>query len=258
MGSFQLFQEEELFLRFRPHFLSFARHYVSSFAWVVAGAIGAFTALALGSAQHPEIWGVFAVITLGLVGGIARRRVTRASMAYSWFGVLVGTIVALQLLFVPLLEIPAWVYPVAVGALLTLLRLIGWELTRLQRVHYLTSQRLVLRGGLGHRQEETLSLAHIRDLRSQVGPLGQLLGYGDIVLGLGTTGRVKAAREEVWILAGIGRHSEVKHQLQQLLEEQRLPTKERQKRVQERRVRESMRRLASWMRKDRSQFGPTL
>lgn len=255
MGNLQLFQEEELFLRFRPHVLSFLGHYVASFGWLVAGVAGAALAIVLpDSMQHPSIWGLVALALMGLIGGLLRKKVKGGSMGYSWFGAMLATLFVVMLLFLQLPDEPPWLPAAGLGVVLAFIRLIGWELMRMQRVHFLTSQRLVVRAGLGHRQEEGLPLQKIQEVRSQLGPMGQMFDYGDLILSLGFVGRGKAAKEDTWILAGIGRLAEVKHQLEELLAEQRLPTKERRRRVEERRLRESMRRLASWMRHDRSQM----
>lgn len=253
MGSLQLFQDEELFFRFRPHLLSFVGHYVASFGWLVAGAMGALAGLALTQTQHPSIWGLFTVATVGLLAGFIRRKLRRGSMSYSWFAALGAVGLGALSLLVSLPNTPPWLPAIALGAGLSLIRLVGWELMRVQRLHFLTSQRLVLRAGLGQRQEDSLPLSRIQEVRSQLGVMGQLFDYGDLILGLGMVGRGKAAREDTWILAGVGRLSEVKHQLEELLEELRLPLKERRKRVEERRLRDSMRKLAAWMRRDRSQ-----
>ena len=257
MRSIQLFQEEELFLRFRPHVLSFLGHYAASFGWLLAGAVGAGTARIVADAfggEHPAVWGLLAMALVGLVGGYVRRKIRRTSMGYSWFAamLIVATVPLLMFLDLPVYE--PWLPALALGALITLIRLIGWELMRMQRVHFLTSQRLVVRAGLGHRLEESVPLTKIQDVRSQLGPMGQLFDYGDLILGLGMIGRGKGAREDAWVLAGIGRLAEVKHQLEELMAELRMPLKERRKRVEERRLRESMRKLASWMRSDRSQM----
>jgi hypothetical protein len=255
MGALQLFQEEELFLRFRPHIFSFVPHYAASFGWLVAAAVGAFVGILSESAgmQHPSVWGLFGFAVVGLAGGFLRSKMKRGSMAFSWFGASIAVGVALLIVFLDLPDVQPWLPTLGLGALVSLVRLVGWELVRMQRLHFLTSQRLVVRAGLGHRQEESLPLSKIQDVRSQLGLMGQLFDYGDLILGLGFVGRGKGAKEDTWVLAGIGRLRDVKHQLEQLLEEQRLPTRERRKRVEERRLRESMRRLASWMRRDRSQ-----
>lgn len=257
MRSIQLFQEEELFLRFRPHILSFLGHYAASFAWLLAGAVGGVAAGLLDDSfglGRPELWGLFVMALVGLVGGLGRRKIRRAPMGYSWFAAMVIIAGVTLLLFVELPTPEPWLPALALGAVLTLVRLVGWELMRMQRVHFLTSQRLVVRAGLGHRREESVPLSKVQEVRSQLGPLGQLFDYGDLILGLGSVGRGKGAREDAWVLAGIGRLAEVKHQLEELMAELRMPLKERRRRVEERRLRESMRKLASWMRSDRSQM----
>jgi membrane protein YdbS with pleckstrin-like domain len=259
MADLQLFQEEELFMRFRPHPMSFLGHYVFSFGWLVAGMSGAVVGILVqGTLDRPSVWALLALMTVGLLGGAIRQKARRGSMAYSWFAILVCALVIGVLFAVNLPDEQPWLPAVGLGVLLSAIRLVGWELMRIQRVHFLTSQRLVLRAGLGHRQEETLPLAKIQEVRSQVGPLGQVFNFGDLILGLGHSGRGKNAKEDTWVLAGVARMSDVKHQLDELLEEMRLPIKERRRRVEERRLRESMRRLAGWMRRDRTQSGPSV
>lgn len=258
MRSIQLFQEEELFLRFRPHVLSFLGHYAASFAWLLAGVVGAVAAIMIKSSLA-SLWGLVTMAAVGLLGGALRRRIRGGSMGYSWFSIMVIMAVIVVLLVVKLSEDPLlvslpWLPAIGVGLVLTTVRLFGWELMRVQRVHFLTSQRLVVRAGLGHRKEESVPLTKVQEVRSQLGPMGQLFDYGDLILGLGTVGRGKGAHEDTWVLAGIGRLAEVKHQLEELMAELRMPIKERRRRVEERRLRESMRKLASWMRSDRSQM----
>ncbi len=257
MHSLQLFQEEELFLRFRPHVLSFLGHYAASFAWLFAGALGAVSTIVIADSfgpAYPSLWGLLVMATLGLAGGALRRKIRGGSMGYTWFSILAIMAVIVALFVLKLPDDQPWLPAVGLGLVLSLLRLVGWELMRIQRVHFLTSQRLVVRAGLGHRKEESVPLTKVQEVRSQLGPMGQLFDYGDLILGLGTVGRGKGTREDTWPLAGIGRLAEVKHQLEELMAELRMPIKERRRRVEERRLRESMRKLASWMRSDRSQM----
>ncbi|MBI2077334.1 MAG: PH domain-containing protein [Euryarchaeota archaeon] len=131
------------------------------------------------------------------------------------------------------------------------LRLVFWELDRINRVHYLTTERLVLRGGVGNRRERTVQLRRIQEVRSEYGFLGQGLDYGTLTLVMNRIVRGKEAQvfEEREVLPGIGRLTEVKHHVEQLVEETKMPQKDRRRRVDERRVKESMRVLARWMRR---------
>lgn len=257
MPRLELFQDEELVARFRPHALSFLPHYLGAASWLVGGAAGSAVALYAGPPYGTAL-GILTVITLGLLAALVRRHARGASAGYAGFAFLLGAGAAAAVPLFPPAEATAWRIPLLFAAGLSLLRLGGWELHRLRRVHFLTSNRLVARTGLGHRREESLPLERVREVRGHRGPIGQLFGYGDLVLVLGTAGRGKNNAEDTWVLAGIARMWAVKYDLEELLQESRLPARERRRRGDDRRLRESMRRLASWMREDRARSGLSL
>lgn len=264
----QLFEGEELFLRFRPHFLSFLPHYSGALSWIIAGLFGAALTVALVDGQAAA-WGVLFAALLGLGAAMLRKRMRRApapespkdkapvrrglSLAYAWFGILFGMGIAIFAVFVGIPEaIPPPAVPVLFTATLAIIRIVGWEIHRMRRVGYLTSTRIVARTGIGNQREESLPLDRIHEVRSDVGPLGQMFNYGTLSLVTSKPSRAKNAVEESWVLAGIAPLSNVKHQVEQLLAESRLPTRDRKRQVEERRLRESMRALAAWMRKSRA------
>ncbi|HLE48108.1 MAG TPA: PH domain-containing protein [Candidatus Thermoplasmatota archaeon] len=252
MGRLLLFENEELVARFRPHPMSYGRRYLTSLLWVIPGGLGGLITVTVGGA-HPIAWGLVALAAVALLSGLTFARITKTRSGFPWFGaaVALGFVVA-DVFHALTWSAPAWTLPVALGAALGILRLMFWELERLSRVHYLTTERLVLQGGVGSRRERTVQLKRVQEVRSHYGFLGQALDYGNLTLVLNRVVRGKEAQvfEEQEVLAGIGRVTEIKHHLEQLVEETKMPQKDRRRRVEERRVKESMRVLARWMRRD--------
>lgn len=72
--------------------------------------------------------------------------------------------------------VPGALGVVAVVAVLLLTRLLLWW----DRVHALTNRRVVIRHGIVVRIEESLGVDRIQHTTLRQGPIGRLLGYGDI------------------------------------------------------------------------------
>jgi len=251
MGKFRLFEDEELVARFRPHPMSYGRRYLWSLAWAIPGGLGAATSLFVGG-DHAIAWGLVALALSGLLAGLIHARMMKTRTRFPWFAAAIGFGgVVVDLLGVPFWPFEAVLLPLAVGMGLALVRLVGWELERMSRLQFLTTERLVLRTGVGSRHERTVQLKRVQEIRSEHGYLGQAFDYGNLILVMGRHVRGTEAKvfEEHEALRGIGRLGEIKHQVEQLVEETKLPQKDRRRRVDERRVKESMRVLARWMRR---------
>lgn len=252
MGRLRLFEGEEFVARFRPHPFAYGRRYLGSLLWTLAGAVGAVVTALVGG-DHPTSWGLVTLAGLGLLAALVFGRFTKQRSGFPWLAA--STSLALVVLDVfDLLPWPLerWTLPLLLGAAFTFLRLVGWEAERLNRLHFLTTDRLVIRGGVGSRRERTVAVKRIQEVRSEHGFLGQALDYGNLILVLGRQVRGKEAQvfEEREELRGIGRLGEIKHHVEQLAEETRMPPKDRRRRMDERRVKESMRVLARWMRRE--------
>lgn len=251
MARLLLFENEELVAQMRPHPLSYMRRYAATLLWLLPGIVGALVAETW-EAGKPVSWGLaaFAVLTAAVI--LFNTRVRRLPSAFGWFGVAAGVaLILLDLANLLTLQVPGFTVPLALGAGLFTLRLIWWELERLARLHFLTTERLVVRAGVGSRKERALPLRQIQEVRGEHGLFGQAFDYGDIILVLSKHRGAEAKLvEDKEHLRGVGRWTESKHQITQLVEEARLSPKDRHRRMDERRVRESMRLLSKWSRRE--------
>lgn len=144
-------------------------------------------------------------------------------------------------------------WPLGVGA--TLLSVVATEFDRVRRVHDLTSNRLVVRTGVGRLFEESIPLDHVQAVQASQGTLGQLFRFAQLHLTLTERRQVRKKKGEPHeapkvILKGVPRWEEVKHHIDVALQEQRFPAKQREKRIEERRLRETMGALATWVRRE--------
>jgi hypothetical protein len=97
-----------------------------------------------------------------------------------------------------------------------------------------------------------LSLKKIQDVRSDQPLFGRFFDFGNLSLVQSRTVRGKDAKlyEDIELLQGVAPLTEIQFNIQQLVEESRMPPKDRRRRLEERRVRDSMRRLAAWTRRE--------
>lgn len=251
MARLLLSEGEDLVAEFRPHPATYLSQYGLSLAWISFGLLAFW--LASGNAKLPDFPAdalvYFAFMGL-LYGGIqvwSRRR-------EAWFSLALGaTALLLALLFwwkVLPTTVPSDLYAVSLGVLGTSVLLIAHEVDRNLRQRFLTNRRLVVRGGVGRRHEHTIPLERVEAVRGVQSTFGQLFGYGTLLLVLGTKTRKKTGdMEDVEPLEGVPHYDVTKHRLEELTREVRLPTKERQRSAEERHLKESMRQLASWVRK---------
>lgn len=252
MGRLHLLETEELLLRFRPHPLSYSLRYAASFLWLVPGALAVFLSPQLGNKTAAA--GAFLCAIIAVIAALVAWKTPRLRLGFPLFAA-AFFILGGSLMLVPGVELPgleAW-YGLALSILVTLIRLALHEADRLSRVHYLTTQRLVIQGGLRGRSERTMLVEKVIESRTTRGVLGQLFDYGDITLVLAKRmKREGGSVEDVETLRGVGALSDLKHNVDQLLAESKLPPRDRRKRLEERRVKESMRLLANWMRTERA------
>lgn len=252
MGRLHLLEQEELLLRFRPHPLHYAPHYATSLLWILPGLAAALVAPMLGTYPGPS--SAFLAAILALLVALTGLRIRRLGPGFAFFAT--GFFGAAGLLLIaipaPLAGLDAWI-GFGVGLLVAAIRLLIWEWDRLARLHHLTTQRLLINGGLRSRTERTIHVEKIQESRAARGIFGRLFDYGDLTLVFSKRLREKGGHlEDAEILRGIAALSSVKHEIDQLLAEAKLPAKDRRRRLEERRVKDSMRLLASWMRSERA------
>lgn len=252
MGRVHLLEQEELLLRFRPHPLAYAVRHAASLLWLLPGLGAGFGAPLLGTEPAPS--GAFLAAILALLVALAGLRFRSlgprfAMFATGWFAAagLAAVVAPLELgAFAP------W-FGFAAAILLATLRILLWEWDRMSRVHHLTTQRLIVNGGLRSRTERTVHVERIQECRAMRSLFGRVFDYGDLTLVFAKRLREKGGTlEDAEVLVGISGLSRVKHEIDQLLVEARLPAKDRRRRLEERRVKASMRIVAGWMRSERA------
>lgn len=252
MARLLLFEAEELLVRFRPHPASYLGHYGGAFLWMIPGAAGTLVTILLGDNERAVAWGLITVALLGLLGGVINAKVRRRRMSYAWFAALAtaGLVLDDLLYGLPTLPVPE-ALPLLAATALVLIRLAIWELDRLGHARFLTTERLVTRGGLRARRERSLPLRDIQEVRSERGVFGQLFEVGNLLLVTSRPPRPSkkgSLEPPVEVLEGVPRLEEIKHHLEQAVNEIRLAPTERRKRREERRVKDAMRALAHWLR----------
>ena len=135
--------------------------------WTLAGAMAIL--LRLDAAWLPA--GVVAArILLGWWGRWRRRSPLIIAGHVAWW---VGVFAVSWALLRP---VPGALGSVAVVAVLLLTRLLLWW----DRVHALTNRRVLIRHGVIVRVEESFGVDRIQHTTLRQGPIGRLLGYGDI------------------------------------------------------------------------------
>ncbi len=251
MGSILLGDGEDLLARFRPHPASYLGRYLLDAIWLAYG----FVAWGFHRANPAYDWTSLAAFVALCLGHVAVLRLLKrggAARPIVWGLAALGLMIAIPLGY-HLRD--AWIplYPPALGVLATALGVAATEFDRLRRIHHLTSRRILLRTGIGRLTERSVDFDRIETVQSSQGALGQMFGYAHLGLVYHARGKKREGKsmttEE---LVGVPNWQVVKHQIETALAEQQLPAKERQKRVEERRLRESMRVLAQWTRTERA------
>lgn len=256
MGRFLTADDEELVRSFRPHGLSHIPSYLLAFVWLVWAAAG----WALGRAVGGD-WGFWlgyaTFVLLVLVHGYARYRWRsrgRALATHAAAAAVVLTAAVLDRMGALLPGGLAEYNPVAVGGVFAVLSLLTREAKRQATVAYLTTQRVVARHGLAPRTETILLLKDIAGMETRQGLLGGLFGFGRIRLIKGKRRRSRTTKkgteevdeDDVFELVGVPHFEVARRDFNSLLQETRLSDKERRKRHEERRLKESMDQLAHW------------
>lgn len=251
MARFLLGEGEDLLARFRPHPMSYLPRYLHALTWILYG-VFAWWIREWGVGRGSEFAfqaGAFWFAFLALLHAVGARvtkhtRVFHRSVAWAIVGVLAGIAVASG--FWPTAAFSRF-HAIALGTLTGIIEFALAESERGRRVHHLTNRRLVMRGGVGRVSERTLNLERVETVHGSQGALGQMFGFGTVTLTLESRGRrkegVPAPTED---LHGVPHWEVVKHSIELALDEQDLSSKERQKRSEERRLKESMRALARW------------
>lgn len=256
MGRFLTANDEELLRSFRPHLVSHVPSYLLAFLWLAWAATGWLVEDAVGGS-----WGfwlgystfVFLILLHGYArfrwGGQGRALATHTAAAAI---VLAGAVLDQMGALLP----PAFAdyNPIAIGATFTVLSLVVREAKRQATQTYVTTQRVVLRHGLAPRTETILLLKDAAGMTTRQGLLGGLFGFGRIELIKGKRRRSRTTKkgteeleeDDTLTLTGVPHFEVVRRDLSSMIQETRLSDKERRKRHEERRLKDSMDRLAQW------------
>lgn len=245
-----LLQEgEDLVAQFRPHPGSYLWTYSVGALWLAWGALGYYVGAAL--LTWPPLGGLVLAAAALLHALLVRATRQRGFVLSLVWAALAATLGLLTLAPVPVLPDYPSLVPASVA---TLAALSVWgvaEFDRRMRRHVLTTRRLQVAGGLSTHHQHTIDLSKVETLRAAQSLLGQLLGYGRITFVFST--KIKGKKGELLehneTLSGIPRFETSLHQVETVVAELRLPERERKKRVEERRLKESMKHLAGWVRR---------
>lgn len=256
MGRFLTADDEELLRSFRPHVLSYVPSYLLAFLWTAWAAAGWAVERLVGGGWG--FWlGYATFILLILCHGYARYRWGRQGRALALHAAATAFVVGAAVLDRMQVLLPGGLTeydPLAAGAALTALSLVAREMKRHANVSFLTTQRVVARHGLAPRTETVLFLKDIAGMETRQGLLGSLFGFGRIRLVKGKRRRSRTTKkgteeveeDDVIELVGVPHFEVARRDLNSLLQETRLSDKERRKRHEERRLKESMDRVARW------------
>jgi hypothetical protein len=257
MGRLLTSDDEEVFRSFRPHIFSYVPTYALAFAWLAWGAAGWSVRAGLGGGAGQWVGWVVMVVLI-LAHGVLRARVRgdRRIWLHHMIAVAVVAGVASAEAFWPQWPAAAGdLTPAVVGALLSLVSLVARETVRLTSVTYVTSTRVVARRGLAPRRELVFLYKDLDGAESVQGVLGSIFGFGRIFLikkarrrRRTTTKRAETETDEAetFEIGGVPDFEAARHDVNTLIEEARLSIKERQRRSEERRLRQTMSRLSRW------------
>ena len=251
MASLLLGEGEQLVRVTRPHVLAYVPAYAAALLWAAWGTAASLVMMQGDGASDVLGWALAMLLVLlhaafaavkGKKGRVwIRHGVVLGILAVAWTATATGP---------PAVADLADAAPVAVLGAVSLVGLIVRQMGRHAERTYITNQRVVMRRGLAPRTENVVAWKDVRELRGVQGLLGGVFGFGMIRLVVGTKkvkeGETERTVEDVREVRGVSRFEEARRDVHALLEEVRMPLKDRQKRLEERRLRESMERLATW------------
>lgn len=242
MSPFLAAEGEDVLAEVRPHPASFAGRYLGDAAWLGLGALALWIQV-----ETPQKWiglAAFAVFALVHAAAAHQLKVTGLRFGVAMAFAATGFNVLINVLGWSLRPEAAIILVAVVAAFIAFART---EFDRARRTLYVTSRRVVLRKGLGRVHERAIDLERVESVRVTQGPWAQLCRYGTLVLTLEAKGRQKpGALAPAETLHGIPRWQEIKHRIEAALEEISLPPRDRARRAEERRLRDSMRALSGW------------
>lgn len=251
MAKWYLDDDEDLIARFRPHPASWLRHFAGDGWWLVYGGFAWW----LDSLTPGFDWDGTFVLALLAIGHFL------AASHWQWRGrgwaalvfcvAAAATIVSLGAAW-PGWFRPSWAPPL-LGALTTGLALGRTEFARRRNDRVVTTRRIQLQEGRWRVELKTVDLDRVRSVESSQGILGQIFDFGRLRLKVDPSGpsRSKSApATSAVVIEGVPRLHKVRHGLETAMQELRLPTAKREKHKQERRLREAMRVVAQWSRRE--------
>lgn len=257
MGRLLTAEGEEVLRSFRPHVFSYLPTYALGFAWLAWGAAAWLVRTWLGGGLG--LWLGWSVMVLLIVGhGFLRARARRDARIWVLHAIALGVLgaVAAAELYWPAWPPEAASYgPLIAGAAITLAALVAREILRMATVTYVTSARVIARRGLAPRRELVFLYKDLAGVESAQGVMGSVFGFGRIHLIKKTRRqrRTKTKRKETetdeaegFEIRGVPDFEAARRDVSTLIEEARLSAKERQRRSEERRLRQTMTKLSRW------------
>lgn len=253
MGQPILADGEYLAARFRPHWASRAGPVGAAAAWILAAALAVYASFAewFGS----PIGGILFFAAFAVVVATRRwRQVRRGRALWALLWATLSVLLALLQYSAPA-ALPAepWILLLVMGAVAAGPIILEVEVIRRRQLHYVTDRRLILQEGVRRRHEETLEWERVDQVRGHQNVLGQLFRFGTVELVLHKSGRQKTdAPAATMALAGVPAYTRTKHVIEGFVADARGHTRDRTKRVEERRMKDSMQALAQWVHQERS------
>ena len=256
MGHFLTAQGEELVRHFRPHPAAWLGSYSRAFLWL------AWASVAFWLQTLDPGWGLHAgygaFVLLVASHGAIRSRLRRTGHVWLLHSMAIALgIVAWVAEGMDIVPAGAGMEGLAIlllGAALTLVSLVVREIKRTRTTTYITTQRTVTHRGLAPRREIVVLHSSVQQVESLEGVLGALLGFGRLRLAHGKrrvktkTKRREVEHEEddVLEIRGVPHFDEARRDVNSLIHEVRLGERERQKRLDERRLKDAMVTLSRW------------
>lgn len=243
---------EEVVAQFRPHPAAYLHRYAWGVLWLAWGA----AALALQPlASDVPALSLFAFTAFAFVHALLQRLAKQRGVFLTllWAALALGVAVAVA---ADVARDQAWLpYGALLLAAPPALAVLGLhELDRRLRRMILTTRRIRVRGGIARRHEHAIDLERVQSVRGVQGALAQLFGYGDLVFVYSSRAQPKTGQvlEDTEVLSGVPRFQHHQRALDTVLSDLRLPDRERRKRQDERRLRDSMRTVAAWVSREGS------
>lgn len=256
MGGFLTGDDEELLRSFRPHVLSYVSSYALALLWLLWSLPAVVLPEAVGAAWG--FWlGYATFLLLVLMHGYVRYRLRSAPHVLALHAIVAAIVTAGMALDSMGLILPASFSrydPLAVAGVVAAASLVTREAKRHATRTYLTTQRIVTRQGLAPRTESVLLLSDVGGMETRQGMLGSLFGFGRIRLVKGKRRRSRTTKkgteeveeDDILEVRGVPGFERVRRDLGSLVQETRLSDKERRRRIEERRLKDSMARVARW------------